>query len=703
MANSANIDNEHNAMKVIQDTPLKKVLDDRLGRENIVDLIVDSINDNVHKDHPCLVYGIYGKWGEGKTSLMNFVEEKLLVQATDDNINIIKFNPWLVNNDETLLREFFGLMIRGLDEKTRKVFEKYGSLAILASKTVVNAFVPGLGNAFAEGIELAKEALKDSQDTLAEAKNNVSKSVSKSKRHFVVMIDDVDRLDKEELHAVFRLIRQVADFDNCIYLVAMDIDIVSKSIGEYYGMGDPQDGRKFVDKIVQVPITLPCIPRCDMQQIVEEELSHILDGYFDPVTQIEIVIAVTPFISTCRELKRYCNQLQFVLPHLNGEVNAVDLCLLEAIKNVSAESYHKIYEHRMKLLRQVSNVFYLQNDQNKQDVDSMCQQAKEDVVKGLNGNIKNVITTALDYLFAKRALYDDKNIVEKRLNTDIYFTKYFAQGVPSNLIPDRILEDFKSKLPEMPIDDLVSHIDDWALRYSVAEIERASLYAINHTKHGIDRCKIAGVIAKALSISSLSNNTPTSLAGRGEHISMFVSINLLKRNRCCFVDDSIDSIIKNDYDLYEDALGYIVEHAEINFAMGVFYDLSEEINDSQIVLKVVMPLLIKRFKDLPFVDKFAYSRKMLVNLFSGWCKHNQELWNEYARVLVQDEQTSCLKILEKFVQDKRDVQGMEMFLHYFGHCVDVFNKKLQLELIVDQNDIVRSYFSNYEQLLKEQK
>ena len=30
MANSANIDNEHNAMKVIQDTPLKMVADDRL-------------------------------------------------------------------------------------------------------------------------------------------------------------------------------------------------------------------------------------------------------------------------------------------------------------------------------------------------------------------------------------------------------------------------------------------------------------------------------------------------------------------------------------------------------------------------------------------------------------------------------------------------------------------------------------------------
>ena len=123
-------------MKVIQDTPVSNIVDDKLGRENIVDLVVDSINAHVKSDHPCLVYGIYGKWGEGKTSLLNFIGEKLLAQGANDNINIIKFNPWLVNNDETLLREFFMSMTSCLDDKTRAIFEKYGSLAILASKTV---------------------------------------------------------------------------------------------------------------------------------------------------------------------------------------------------------------------------------------------------------------------------------------------------------------------------------------------------------------------------------------------------------------------------------------------------------------------------------------------------------------------------------------------------------------------------------------
>ena len=41
-------------MKVIQDTPVSNIVDDKLGRENIVDLVVDSINAHVKSDHPCL-------------------------------------------------------------------------------------------------------------------------------------------------------------------------------------------------------------------------------------------------------------------------------------------------------------------------------------------------------------------------------------------------------------------------------------------------------------------------------------------------------------------------------------------------------------------------------------------------------------------------------------------------------------------------
>lgn len=197
-----------------QDIPLFGINDACIGRSSMVELIVDSINEVVSCDHQCVVYGIYGKWGEGKTSLMNFIKNKLLSQGKTDNINIVEFNPWLVDNDEALLREFFLSIMADADEKARKIFCKYGSLAIFASKTIVNAIAPGIGSVMADGIEWAKNAMEDSKDTLAELKTKVSEAIKQSGKHIVVMIDDVDRLDKEELLTVLRLVRQVADFEN---------------------------------------------------------------------------------------------------------------------------------------------------------------------------------------------------------------------------------------------------------------------------------------------------------------------------------------------------------------------------------------------------------------------------------------------------------------------------------------------------------
>jgi len=75
-------------MNIIQDIPLTDISQDKFGRTALVELIVDSINEVVSGQHSCVVYGIYGKWGEGKMSLMNFVKNRLVNQGKDDGITI---------------------------------------------------------------------------------------------------------------------------------------------------------------------------------------------------------------------------------------------------------------------------------------------------------------------------------------------------------------------------------------------------------------------------------------------------------------------------------------------------------------------------------------------------------------------------------------------------------------------------------------
>ena len=686
---------------IAQDSPLTQICDDKLGREPIVELIVDSINHVVSSDHECIVYGVYGKWGEGKTSLMNFIKERLLKQGKTDGINIVEFNPWLVNNDEALLREFFKSIMNDQDETIRRAFQKYGSLAIFASKTIVNAAAPGLGSALSKGIKWAKKALDDSRDTLAELKKKASKAIVASRKHLVIMIDDVDRLDKEELHAVLRLIRQVADFKNCIYIVAMDVDMVAKSIGDYHGKGSTQDGRKFLDKIIQVPISLPRIPNSNMKRLISEELINTLRDYTEMDNMTEITKAVEPFISTYRELRRYCNQLSFVLPHLKDEVNIKELCMIEAIKMVNAESYSRIQECRSPLMHEEPAFsFLMEKEKEQEEIKKRYQNAKNYIEEGFDGGLKDSIDNAIDELFGGHSYDYQEDLDKKRLLTDIYFPKYFSMNVPSDLIPDRELDSFRVGLFEVKIDDVFHKLDEWNDRYSASEAKRATLYLIRKFPYGDERCKAASILAKALSVSKLAMGLPPHLSVDLSNITAFVVHQVI--HPFMFVQDpQLAQMNVWDETVLNDTLSFIFEQGEMNYCMNVLCSadgsvLSNGIYDG----RKVLPIMIKRFTDIGFEGQLGYSKFLLVTILKLWKRVNTESFNEYAKDLFVNLEHDLGLVLNKFIDGTDDAQDVNNFVRLFTLQIPEINERLQVESEeVRTSHAAKIYASNYRPLI----
>lgn len=686
---------------IAQDSPLTQICDDKFGREPIVELIVDSINQVVSSDHDCVVYGIYGKWGEGKTSLMNFIKERLLIQGKKDGINIVEFNPWLVNNDEALLREFFKSIMNDPDETIRRAFQKYGSLAIFASKTIINAAVPGLGSALAKGIKWAKTALDDSQDTLNELKKKASAAIVASGRHLVIMIDDVDRLDKEEIHAMLRLIRQVADFKNCIYIVAMDVDMVAKSIGDYHGKGSTQDGRKFLDKIVQVPISLPRIPQSNMRNLIINDLGNILEDYTEKEMVAEITNAVESFISTYRELRRYCNQLSFVLPHLKDEVNIKELCMIEAIKMVNTESYNRIQECRSPLMHEESAFNYLMDKKKEQEeIEKRYQEAKDYIEEGLDGGLKDSIDNVIDELFGGHSFDHQEDLDKKRLLTDIYFPKYFSMNVPSDLIPDRELDAFRVELLEVKIDDVAHKLDEWNDRYSASEAKRATLYLIRKFPYEDGRCKAASILAKALSVCKLAMGLPPHVYVDQNNISAFVVHQVI--HLFMFVQDSQFAQMNVwDEAVLNDTLSFIFEQGEMNFCMNVLCSadgsvLSDEGYDGRKVLSI----LIKRFMEIRFERQFRYSKFLLVTFLNRWKRVMAESFNGYANDLFANPEHDLGLVLNKFIDGTDDAQDVANFVRLFTLQISKINERLQGESEeVRLGHAAKVYASNYRPLI----
>ena len=653
-------------------------------------MIVDSINDTVKDTHSCVIYGIYGRWGEGKTSLMKFIESRLLLQGNDDNLYIVHFNPWLVGKQDALLREFFSSVRTSVDDAVRHFFDKYGSLAILASETIVNNLVPGIGTSLGRCLKFVKRALTDSEDTLVESKKKLSEGLAKSGKHFLVMVDDIDRLDKEELHSVMRLVRQVADFDNFIYILAMDVDIVSKSIGSYYGEGCSHDGRKFIDKIVQVPIVLPPVTEDKIKDLLCENLSCCVGKYCVEDDEISrIVERIHPAIRTMRDLYRLCNQLSFVIPNLQGEVNMTDLCVLEVIKMISSEVYMNIYYNKSYLVND-SIIYYSQSGD--EGYDEFYSKTVNALVEGLPEGSKIIVKRLVGYLFYKVDQYFDeqKDIEEKRLCTKEYFAKYFIQAVPSNLIPDKELDSFAQTISNRSVDDLTAWINTKSRQYDYGEIKRSLIYILNHSGKEIVQQESASLVARTLSFYYRIKDSSENMHWLME-TSSFVAIQVIGKYLFIRERDYSGFKICNEA-LLNSTLTEIFRSTNLNYAMELLYHLSDYIAGSTKRISTSLIVLIDRFTSLTFEGQYSFSKDLLCRFFSCWKEVDLGKFVNYANDIFTNKNLPYVKVIDKFIDSKNGKsaeQDVNVFWNIFSPATKAIKVRISEDPDVKQSNIAR--------------
>ena len=107
----------------LEDTAIKKINQDELDLNRTIESLRRKII-SIHSNESVAI-GITGKWGDGKTSFMHLLKEKI----NNDTI-IIDFNPWLNLNSEHITQEFFNVIeniINDYSLNTSKEFKEYAS------------------------------------------------------------------------------------------------------------------------------------------------------------------------------------------------------------------------------------------------------------------------------------------------------------------------------------------------------------------------------------------------------------------------------------------------------------------------------------------------------------------------------------------------------------------------------------------------
>ena len=220
------------------DKPIQLSQEDQLGRNSFAKLLAQSLLHLNILD--TFTIGLFGKWGSGKTSIVNLtlreIEEQQKDLCTENKLIIVHFEPWNFSEENQLLNQFFIRMSNEFRNKGDKNLESIGNaleqysdaFGLLGSLSPALGLLGFLGK---RGTVALGKRLKNGagEKDILKQKEFIIKLLEKQSNRILVVIDDIDRLSNAQIRQVFQLITSVAKFPNTMYLLVFDKDIVVKA------------------------------------------------------------------------------------------------------------------------------------------------------------------------------------------------------------------------------------------------------------------------------------------------------------------------------------------------------------------------------------------------------------------------------------------------------------------------------------------
>lgn len=339
------------------DTPIKSQSDDLLGRKNFAKDLARAIIRNQEEETLCI--GIFGKWGSGKTSILNMMQEEIQTLAHNlpeaETPLLIIFDPWNFTSTNQLIQQFFIQLINTFgDDKNKKVSGIGKILQEYSDAFSLTEFIPTVGPLISRagtfglkqlGKFLDKDPIK--QD-ISKQKQKVITALRESKRRIVIIIDDIDRLSNEQIRQVFQLVNAVAQFPNTTYLLSFDREIVSKALEEVQG----GNGNEYLEKIIQLPIHIPDIGNDCLTSVLLTRLNEIFEQsdprplFWDVRWRELFDSSIKPYIHSLRDINRLNNLVRFKLLAISSEIEFSNMVAISAFELFRPSVFSWIKENK---------------------------------------------------------------------------------------------------------------------------------------------------------------------------------------------------------------------------------------------------------------------------------------------------------------------------------------------------------------------
>jgi predicted KAP-like P-loop ATPase len=302
----AKIDNN---IRVFVDEPIGNINDDEFGHRHYVD-VIKNIIDNCQNEQ--LNIGLFGKWGVGKTTIINLLKNRI---DNSKEYKTVMFECWKYSNEPISLKRKFLLEVakqtgEPVDELIESLYIKgnrqinnqsilksesnlkksikgmfkgllFSSVIILFAEVIFYLFllsrlhiegqisIPLFFNAIVAGvIYYVVKILKDYTSNVTITKSNenlesleqfeksfqklINDFANKKSNKIIIFVDDLDRCQSKKVIEVLETIKTFMNIKKCIFIIACDDAVLKKALIE-----EKIDDTDYLDKIFQIKLAIP--------------------------------------------------------------------------------------------------------------------------------------------------------------------------------------------------------------------------------------------------------------------------------------------------------------------------------------------------------------------------------------------------------------------------------------------------------------
>ena len=571
----------------------------------------------------------YGNWGSGKTVFLRYIETKL----REKHQEVIWFNPWKCQSIQQINIDFFNLLtgvLKQYDSSLAKPILKYSDLLDSVEAPKIVEYIINL--------------FSSQEDSMSELKDHIIESLSEIKVPIYILIDDLDRMDADEILTVIGLLRNTANFPYLKYVVGCDRDYLLEKLKE---KNIDQD---YLQKIFMAEFYLPEIYavapyyeecRKDIEKMTQDDSVH---NFFEVLYGNKPSI-INQVLGNVRQAKRFARELvldwEFAKKNSTGrqlEILFEDYFWIELLKYHNQSDYDKLQNNPSDFFDTRKNPRY------KVPMYVLKKKFQED---GLKNKIE---TKILEFIFP----YDNSRLLSSRSVAMVEnYVKYFSFGKAVNHISQ---SEFVDLLNRNNPDEVETEIKEMTLKklLSLQQLMRMQ----NLTKFSLESKKGYIDIIYALSIR-LNHSLMSPILEDGlipllkdqnelvksylknklelgsEYHKIFMSSSICNallyqekvNNFTYFSKDYLEGILKKDFTKYVE--NYKCDASEIL------------IPHKDLKLLVSLSVVCSPVYDVD--DKYVYSNydcviiEEIINYFKEHKSKNLQAINDFEKIIIPDE------------------------------------------------------------------